>query len=420
MSTIPGSGLWSGAESYLGRRLLIILTVSVALALIAGVLLWPRPNQGAQPSASAQDAAAFRPDAAQWKALGFAEVRSAPFPEEEETEGQIATADDVTTSVFPPFSGQVARVLVLAGDHVLKGQPLAAVRASELAQAGADLNASEAGLAGAQAQLAAAEANAARQSALLPEHGASKRDLEQAQSDLAAARAAVQTNGAAAHAVRERLRILGISEPEARALTRRGGAGAGALAMIRSPVSGVVVQRDLGPGQYLNSTANGATTALFTISDLGKVWLVANVREEDANSVALGDTVQVRVAALPGRTFSARINFVGSVIDPTTRRLPVHAVLPSFNGLLKPGMFATFTITGASVETSPAIPESAVVYDGAEARVWVARPGQVLALRQVQIGRRHDGLAQVVSGLAAGEQVVTTGALFIDRAAKGQ
>jgi cobalt-zinc-cadmium efflux system membrane fusion protein len=422
MNRIPGSGLWSGAETYLGRRLLIILTVCVAaIALITGALLWPRTNKDpAQPSASAQNAAAFRPDAAQWKALGFAEVRAAPFPEEEQTEGQIATADDVTVQVFPPFSGQVERVFVLAGDHVVKGQPLAAVRASELAQAGADLNASEASLASARAQLAAAEANAARQTALLPQRGASRRDVEQAQNDLAAARAAVQTNGAAANAVRDRLRILGISESEVRTLTRGGGSHAGALAMIRAPVSGVVVQRELGPGQYLNSTANGATTALFTISDLGKVWLVADVREEDANRVALGDTVQVRVVSLPGRTFSAKINFVGSVIDPTTRRLPVHAVLPSFNGLLKPGMFATFTITGASTETSPAIPESAVVYDGADARVWVAQPDHVLALRQVQVGRRHDGLAQVVSGLAPGEQVVTTGALFIDRAAKGQ
>lgn len=415
MIGIPGSSLWTGAEAYLGRRLLVTLTVSAAaLALIAGALLWPRTSGSPAPP-PAQNPSAFQPDAAQWKALGFAEVRPASFPEEEETEGQIATADDVTVQVFPPFSGQVERVFVLAGDHVVKGQPLAAVRASELAQAGADLNASEASLASAKAQLATAEANAARQAALLPERGASKHDVEQAQSDLAAARAAVQTNAAAADAVRNRLRILGISESDVRNLSRRG-----ALAMIRAPVSGVVVQRDLGPGQYLNSTANGATTALFTISDLGKVWLVAEVREEDANRVALGDTVQVRVLSLPGRTFSAKINFVGSVIDPTTRRLPVHAVLPSFNGLLKPGMFATFTITGASTETSPAIPESAVVYDGADARVWVAQPGHLLALRQVQVGRRHDGLVQVVSGLAPGEQVVTTGALFIDRAAKGQ
>src|SRR5580692_8327860 len=99
MDRIPGSGLWSGAEAYLGRRLLIILTVcAAALAVIAGALLWPRTN-AAQPSASAQNAAAFRPDAAQWKALGFAEVQSTSFPEEEQTEGQITTADDVTAQV---------------------------------------------------------------------------------------------------------------------------------------------------------------------------------------------------------------------------------------------------------------------------------------------------------------------------------
>jgi cobalt-zinc-cadmium efflux system membrane fusion protein len=420
MNRFPGFGLWSSAEAYLGRRLLIILTVGLgAVVLIAVALFWPRTNAGAA-GAPAQDASVFRPDAAQMKALGFAHVSTASFPEEEETEGQIATADDVTAQVFPPFSGQVERVFVLAGDRVVKGQPLAAVRASELAQAGADLNASEASVASSQAQLAAAEVNAARETALLPERGASKRDVEQAESDLAAAKAAVQTNVAAANAVRDRLRILGINESAVRTRAQPGAWSAGALAMIRAPVSGVVVQRELGPGQYLNSTANGATTALFTISDLAKVWLVADVREEDANRVALGDTIQVHVTSMPGRTFSAKVNYVGSVIDPNTRRLPVHAVLPSFNGLLKPGMFATFTITGAATETSPAIPDSAIVYDGADARVWVAKSDRSLALRQVQIGRRHDGIAQVVSGLEPGEVVVTTGALFIDRAAKGQ
>ena len=420
MMSIPGSGLPSAAETLLRRRSLVVLTACVAvLVLIAGAVFWSHPRVATAQPALAQNPDAFRPDASQWRALGFAEVRSAPFPEEEETEGQIATADDVTASVFPPFSGQVERVFVQAGDHVAKGQPLAAVRASELAQARADLNAADASLASARTQLAAAETNAARQTALHADQGASMRDVEQATNELAAAHAAVQSSGAAAKAVRERLRILGLGEPEVHALARPGASDAGALAMIRAPVSGVVLQRQLGPGQYLNSEANGGAAAVFTISDVSKVWLVADVREEDANRVAVGDTVQVRVVSIPGRTFSARINFVGPMIDPTTRRLPVHAVLSSFNGLLKPGMFATFTITGAALQTGPAVPDSAVVYDGAEARVWVAQAGHALALRPVQVGRRHDGLVQVVSGLRPGEQVVTTGALFIDRAAKG-
>lgn len=412
----PGARLWSKPRAYL------LLALSAALVALAALEF-----SGLRPKADSQSNApqslaigTFRPTDDQWKALSIAVVSAKTFPEEEHTEGQIATADDVTVSVFPPFSGQVIDVLVQTGDLVRKGQALATVKASELAQAEADLGASAAALASARAQLTTVEANATRQRALLAVEGASVRDVQQATSDLAAARAAVTSGETAMAAVRSRLRILGYDNAQIDGLAKQSGADSTALATITAPISGVVVQRQVGPGQYLNSTANGATTAIFTISDVSKVWLIANIREEDAGRVHLGDPVQARLIALPGRVFNARISYVAPAIDPATHRLPVRAVLPSADGVLKPGMFADFSIVSAVGETAPAVPASAVIYDGAQARVWLVKPDSSLMLRPIRVGRSQNGQVEVLSGLTPGDRVVTAGALFIDRAAKGE
>ncbi len=399
--------------------LLALLAGLAALAVLGFSKTWP----GAKSQSDAPQIVAtgtFRPTDDQWKGLNSTVVRVEVFPEEEQTEGQIAAADDVTVSVFPPFSGQVIDVLVQAGDLVRKGQALAIVRASELAQAQADLRASAAVLAGARAQLTTAEANATRQQALLAVQGAAVRDVQQATSDLATVRATVTSSETAVAAVRSRLHILGYDDGQIDALAKQPRTDSTALATITAPISGVVVQRQVGPGQYINSTANGATTALFAISDVSKVWLVANVREEDAGRVHMGDPVQARLIALPGRVFNAKVSYVAPAIDPATHRLPIRAVLANPNGELKPGMFADFSIVSAAGKTSPAVPASAITYDGAHPRVWVVNPDRSLALRQIKVGRSQNGQVQVPSGLTAGERVITAGALFIDRAAKGE
>ncbi len=155
------------------------------------------------------------------------------------------------------------------------------------------------------------------------------------------------------------------------------------------------------------------------ISDLSKVWLTANVREADSALVHPGQAVDVRVLALPGRVFRAQINYVAPTIDPTTRRLVVRAVLANPDGALKPEMFANFALAAGPSQKAVAAPEDAVIFEGDTARVWVAHPAsKSLELRQINAGPVGDGQVHVTSGLSPGEWVVTSGSLFIDRAAK--
>jgi cobalt-zinc-cadmium efflux system membrane fusion protein len=188
----------------------------------------------------------------------------------------------------------------------------------------------------------------------------------------------------------------------------------GALAQIVAPISGVIVDRQLGPGQYAQA---GASSPVFTIADMSSVWMVGNVREADAGHIRRGQTVEVGVLAYPDRTFTAHVIYVAPTIDPNTHRLTVRAVIDNADGALKPEMFASFRILTSEGTQAPAVPASAVVYEGDSAHVWVLQSADVLAIRPIHTGRASDGLVEVLDGLQPGERVVTRGSLFIDRSA---
>jgi cobalt-zinc-cadmium efflux system membrane fusion protein len=175
-----------------------------------------------------------------------------------------------------------------------------------------------------------------------------------------------------------------------------------------------VVDRQIGPGQFLQS---GGSTPAFTIADTSSVWLLANVRETDAAIVKPGQAVEVAVLAYPKRAFKARLTFVSAVVDPNTHRIPVRAEIDNRDGALKPEMFANFRIVTSETAESPAVPVSAIVYEGAAAHVWVLQGDGLVAYRAIHTGRDNGGLIEVVDGLKPGERIVTKGGLFIDQVA---
>jgi len=142
------------------------------------------------------------------------------------------------------------------------------------------------------------------------------------------------------------------------------------------------------------------------------------VRESDAPKMKVGAPVEVTVLAYPGRVFNAKLSYVAPALDPNTRRLPVRAQIDNPGRELLPEMFASFRIVAGETRLMPAVPQEAVVYEGAQARVWVARPDQKsVVTRPIEVGTTTNGLVEVRKGLAVGETVVASGTLFIDRAA---
>jgi membrane fusion protein, heavy metal efflux system len=213
--------------------------------------------------------------------------------------------------------------------------------------------------------------------------------------------------------VRNRLRVLGQSAAQVAALEQATGP-LEAAATVDAPLRGTVIDRQVGPGQFIQA---GSASPVFTIGDLSTVWLVANVRQQDAPLVRRGQSVEVRVGALPGRVLAARITQVAPAVDPNTHRLAVRATVDNPDGALKPEMFATFRIVTGAARSAPAVPDSAVIYEGDSARLWVLDPDGSITPRTIVTGRSDGGLVEVLNGVSAGQRIVAGGSLFIDRAA---
>lgn len=348
----------------------------------------------------------------------IAPARLLTFSSQVVTDGKVAANDDRTTQIFAPFTGRIAKVLVTTGQTVRRGQTLATFAANEVVQAQSDLTTSRAAQKQAEAQLSQAQSNFERQRALYQGDAAAQRDFEQARTDLAAAEQAAATARAATAAAAGRLDVLNLT-PRLGALAK--GAESGRFspeAPLTSPIDGVVTFRQAGPGEFVNSVAGGATQPLLTISDLKTVWLTANLRDSDATQVRLGARMTARLTAFPGEVFTGRITSVAGTVDPNTHRVLVRADIDNPKGRLRPEMFAEMTIDTGPPRTSLGVPQSAIVYDGPIARVWLSRPNGVFALRQVALGRSQGGIVEILSGLQQNDRVAVSGALFIDEAGK--
>ncbi|MFB4393912.1 MULTISPECIES: efflux RND transporter periplasmic adaptor subunit [unclassified Pseudomonas] len=183
---------------------------------------------------------------------------------------------------------------------------------------------------------------------------------------------------------------------------------------MRAPFSGTIGIRQVDIGAYL---ASG--TVIATLQDLSSLYVDFNVPEQALPQLALGQQVQVQVAAFPGQTFSAAISALNPKVEESTRNLLVRATLPNPDGKLLPGMFASLLVLLPDPRPQVVVPESAITYTLYGNSVYVAtekkaEDGQaqlVAEQRAVQTGERRDGVVVVSQGLEAGEQVVTAGQL---------
>lgn len=387
---------WTPARQVRVASAIAVVVVAAMAAVYFGGKFFHEPE--AAPAEQPPPPGTFRATKQQLKTLTIEPVPLHAFVSEELTEGKIAVDGDHATPLFSPYSGRVTRVIAGLGDSVKAGAALATLEASEFVQAQNDL-------ATTAAQVKLAHINESRKHALYDSKGGSLQDWQQSQADLVAAETALNS-------VRNRLRIFGKSDGEI--ATLESSSKMDPVATLKAPITGVVVDRQIGPGQYLQA---GGGTPVYTIADPSSVWLLANVRESDAGLVHLGQAVEVRVPAYPQRAFKARVTYVAALVDPNTHRLPVRAEIDNHDGALKPEMFATFRILTSDATESPAVPAAAVVYEGDAAHVWVVAGDGLLAYRSIRTGRSNDGLIEVLDGLKPGEQVVTKGGLFIDQVA---
>jgi membrane fusion protein, heavy metal efflux system len=399
------------------RRLAIAFTVAALIGLggfsVSRMLL----QHAKSLEASSQSKAVlprYVPTAAEWASLSVEPVSERVFRAEHATEGKIAVNEESSTPIFSPYAGRVTKLLVKPSDKVERGQPLFIIEATDTVQGLNDFVAAMSALNTARSKLNLAQIVEKRANDLYAGKAVPLKDWQQSQADLTTAQNDMRSAETALEAAHNRLRILGRSEEQIAAFqqTRQMSADT----PIYSPIAGTVIQRKVGPGQFISS---GASDPVFIIGDLSTVWLTAFVRETEASGVAVGQEITFSLLALPGSEFKARINYVSAAIDPSNRRLLVRATIDNKDGVFKPEMFANVTIYSGGDRPGVGVPKQALIYEGERVRLWVVHDDKSIELRNIETGLTNGDVVEVKANLAPGEKIVTRGSLFIDRAATG-
>jgi len=404
-----------GSSKITSKRL--IAGVCAIVVLAAGGFAYTRSNAPPEKSSdlssqSRKNAQRYTPTPAEWASLTVEPVTVKSFQSESVTEGKIAVDEDRSTPIFSPYAGRVTKLLAKPGDQVAKGQPLFVVEAADTVGAQNDFVAAVTSLNKAKSQLDLAQIQDNRAKDLFEGKAVPLKDYQQSQATLLQAQNDYRTADTALEAARNRLRILGLTEDAITAFQEKGRIDPATT--IYAPLAGTVVQRKVGPGQFISA---GASDPVFVIGDLSTVWLTGFVRETEAASVQVGQNMSFTALALPGRVMTGKINYVATALDPATRRLLVRATLDNPNGLLKPEMFATVTIYAPGEQPSVGVPKIALIYEGDQVRVWVANDDKTIELRSIKTGMTNGDLVEVTGNLRPGEKIITRGSLFIDRVA---
>jgi Cu(I)/Ag(I) efflux system membrane fusion protein len=278
--------------------------------------------------------------------------------------GRIEIDERRQVVVAPRFEGWIERLHVNAvGDPVKKGQPLFTAYSPELQSTGEELR--------------IAERLAGQSAAHDPLASESARRL--------------------AEATRARLRNLQVAGQ------------AGARQVFHAPASGVVLEKmAIEGGRFMPGEA------LFRIADLSKVWIVADVFEQDLARVQVGQGAQVTLDAWPGRSFAARVGYLYPTLDPATRSTRVRLELDNAQGLLRPGMFAQVALAVGDASPKAVVPSSAIIDDGERRVVLIALGEGRFKPQPVKLGERGREVVEVLEGVEAGDRVVVSAHFLID------
>lgn len=210
-----------------------------------------------------------------------------------------------------------------------------------------------------------------------------------------------------AAAAGSRLSLLGLSPAQIGQIARGGRAQRQAL--ITAPLSGVIT----GLSVHLGSQTQPGTP-IASIADLSSVWILVDLPEAQAGAVAVGDTAQARFTAWPGRSFAGRVDYLYPSVDSATRTRRARLVFDNAAGELAPGMFARVSLAGGAPRSRLLVPTEAVIRSGRRDVAIVALGGGRFRVAPLRIGDERDGRTEILEGLDAGAEVVTSGQFLID------
>jgi cobalt-zinc-cadmium efflux system membrane fusion protein len=351
----------------------------------AGAAPSPKAEAKAAPAAESVEI-----DPAMLANIRIEQVREVPLPRLLTATGKVRFNEDRTARVLAPLPGQVLDLRVRVGDTVEKDQTLFSIKSREVAALVADHLQS-------QRDRDLAEKTHAMTKDLFEHQAASRISLQQAEGDLARAKAQIVR-------AEEALRVYGLDPKEA---TEAGAARS--VVPVRSPLAGSVIERPVTPGQFVQADS----TSLMTIADLSTVWVLVDIFERDVHLVRPGQRVEVTATAYPDRRFSARVDRTSDTVDPESRTLKVRLLVSNPGLLLKPEMFIAASLVLNETTPGVTVPAKALFTEGDRRYAFVAMEGRRFERRLVTTAPDAIGRPRVTSGIRPGDRVVADGALLM-------
>lgn len=362
---------------------------------IMGVLLFmaacskvPEPTPAPEPRLEGQSVT-FPAGAPQISSIKSQLIQMQPVPATQ-LNGRIAWNEDRTVRIFTPLAGRVERILVQAGQTVAKGQALATIASPDFGQAQSDARRAD-------SDFALAEKNLARLRELEKHGVAANKDVHAAEADQARAAAELART-------RRRLELYGgVNRAVDQTYT------------LTSPVAGVVVEKNINPGQELRpDQAIANAPPLFTVTDPTTLWVLLDAAERDLHLLTRSKVISVRSPSYPGDTFPAEIASVADFLDPTTRTIKARATIANKHRKLKGEMFVTAEVdTGGATELL--VPSKAMYFQGGHNYLFIDEGKGKFTRRAVTAGDVRDARTEILSGLRENEKVVVDGSLMLQQ-----
>ncbi len=324
--------------------------------------------------------------------LQYAEVKSQNISNQLRTTGTVQANSYKETRVMPLVGGRVLAVKAELGNFVKKGQPLATIYSTELAQEQTEYLKVEANL-----DLHISQSERYRK---LAEIGAvSKQELQEVEVKL-------HEHHAEHASHRQKLKLLGMTDAQIEAL--KNNADVRSEVVVPAPSSGIITARGVNIGQVV-----AVTDSLFSVTDLSTVWVIGNVFEKDFGAMRMGAKVIVSSPSYAGRQFNGTISYIDPRIDPASRTAQIRIEVPNPNQVLKIGMFVDMALNIAGQQDAIAIPKAALQQIGNEQVVFVALGSGQFQMRKLQLGEDLGNMVRVTSGIMTGEKIVTEGSFFL-------
>jgi cobalt-zinc-cadmium efflux system membrane fusion protein len=407
----------------LAKRRLLLSVAAIAIALAAGFAAGRSlPSASIAVPLSAPSAAIADPELPATITLSEPKLANLQLQIEQAKSGPPVRAISTTGSVGydqlhlarirPVARGRIEALDVNDGDRVVAGQRLAVLDNFDLSAAHSRVLSAEAALSQAQAQLRAANAAYDRATNLIRNDLVTQAEVEARRATVATMEADLRTKQAELQQYQaEEARLLPMRAATAGASPTSVQPTLDSRGAIVAPFDGVVDSVSVAQGEIVDPA-----TSILTVSDLSTVWVQADVAERDLGALKVGDTVEVRVSAFPGRVFTGRVSYIPDQIETTTGMAKVRCEIPNPDGALRVNMFATVTILSPQGGDAVMVPSESLQEVNGQSVVFIPTGDRQFAWRAVRTGPVANGKTQIASGLAAGTPVVGEGSYWLKAA----